>query len=104
MPVAFVQEFAATGDDRSTTNYDAVAARVMPEGDWPTGMIFHTAGWDEDRKVFRIFDVWETREDSQRFMDERVGPIMQELAGDRPAPGPPPDRQYFYELHHLVKQ
>ena len=102
MAVAFVQEFPATGDDRSTTNYDAIAARIDPENDRPKGMIVHTAGWDEDQKVFRIFDVWETQEDAQRFMDERLMPIMEELAGDGPPPGPPPARQYYYEIHHLV--
>lgn len=61
-------------------------------------------GWrDEDRNVFRIFDVWETQEGRQ-FIDERLMPILQELAGDGPPPGRPPDREYFYELHDLVKQ
>ena len=103
MAVAFMQEFPATGDDRTTTNYDAISARIDPENDWPKGMLFHTAGWDEDQKLFRIFDVWETQEDAQRFMDERLMPIMEELAGDGPPPGPPPARQYYYEIHHLVK-
>ena len=103
MPVAFVQEFAIRDDDRSTTNYDAVSERLNPDANWPEGLIFHTAGWDEDRKVFRIFDVWETREQGQRFVDERVMPIVMELGGgDRPLV--PPEREYYYEIHHLVKQ
>jgi len=97
MPVAFIQEFAATDDDRSTANYDMVVKQVMPEKDWPQGLLFHTAGWDEEARVFRIFDVWETQEDSQRFQDERVMPIVQGV-------GAPPDRSHYYELHHLVKQ
>jgi hypothetical protein len=97
MPVAFIQEFAATDDDRSTTNYDTIMKQIMPENDWPQGMIFHTAGWDEEARVFRIFDVWETQEDSQRFQDERLMPIMQ-------GAGAPPDRSHYYEIHHLVKQ
>ncbi len=103
MAVAYVQEFPVLDDDRSTTNYDAVSARIDPESDRPKGMILHSAGWDEEQKVFRIFDVWETQEDAQRFMDERLTPILEELAGDGPPPGPPPARQYYYELHHLVK-
>lgn len=97
MPVAFIQEFAATDDDRSTANYDMIVKQVMPENDWPKGLIFHTAGWDEGTKVFRIFDVWETQEDSQRFQDERLIPIMQ-------GAGAPPDRSHYYDIHHLVKQ
>ena len=60
------------------------------------GLIFHTAGWDEGTKVFRIFDVWETQEDSQRVQDERLIPIMQ-------GAGAPPDRSHYYEIHHLVQ-
>jgi len=103
MAVAYVQEFPATGDDRSTTNYDAISERINPEADRPKGMIVHTAGWDEEQKVFRIFDLWETQEDAQRFIDGRLMPIMEEMAGDGPPPGRPPARQYFYEIHHLVK-
>ncbi len=44
MPVAFIQEFAATDDDRSTANYDMIVKQIMPEDDWPKGLIFHTAG------------------------------------------------------------
>lgn len=102
MSFAWVQEFPIIDDDRSTTNYDAVAARLDPENDRPQGMISHTAGWDEEQKVFRILDVWETKEDAQRFLDEKLAPILQELTGDGPPPGAAPAREYFYELHHVV--
>ena len=73
MPVAFVQEFAIT--DRSTKNYDSVKERLG--GDPIDGLIFHTAGFDDDNDVFRIFDVWESREHADRFlecvMDDRRG-------------------------------
>ena len=59
MPVAFVQEFSADPGDRSTANYDAVAARL---GDVrPDGLLIHTAGFDDDAGVFHVFDVWESR-------------------------------------------
>ena len=63
MAAAFVQEFAIVDGDTSTTNYDAVAGelgRVAPDG-----LIVHTAGFDHDRGVFRIVDVWESREAGQ---------------------------------------
>jgi len=103
MAVAFIQEFKAQGDDRSTTNYDAVNERLNVRDNPPPGGIFHTAGWDEDAGVFRIFDVWETREDCERFLSERLMPLIEELAA---AAGPdanfaPPDREGFYELHDV---
>ena len=58
MAVAYIQEFPI--GDRSTTNYDFVADKI---GDGPfDGLIVHTAGFDGEAGVFRILDVWETRE------------------------------------------
>jgi hypothetical protein len=60
---------------------------------------FHTAGFS-GTGLFRIFDVWESEEDWQRFNDERfmpaVAPIIERA-------GAPPSVQYTYELHDVVK-
>ncbi len=102
MAVAFIQEFDVDpGGDRSTANYDAVARRLNADADPPDGIIVHTAGFDEDAKVFRVFDVWETPEQGRRFMEERLMPLLRELFGDAP-PGAAPRREYFYELHDVV--
>jgi len=102
MLVAFVQEFSADPGDRSTANYDAVAARL---GDVrPDGLLIHTAGFDDDAGVFRVFDVWESQEQGQRFIDEQVMPIVNELmAGQPEGSGGPPQRQTYYELHDLIR-
>jgi hypothetical protein len=100
MAVAFVQEFPVDpSGDRSTTNYDAIQQRLDATSNPPEGGILHTAGFDEEAGVFRIFDVWETREQAERFVQERVMPIVQEVTGGQAAP---PQRQYFYELHDLM--
>lgn len=93
MAVALVQEFRIQDGDRSTTNYDAINERLKNE--MPDGAVIHTAGFDGD--VFRIFEVWESREQCERFWEERVMPLVQELAGDQ---APPPDRQAIYDLHN----
>jgi hypothetical protein len=102
MAVAFVQEFTIQGDDRSTTNYDTVNERLNTRNDPPDGGIVHTAGFDEEAGVFRIFDVWETREQGERFINERLMPIVEELMASR-SDATPPDRQTWYELHDLMK-
>jgi hypothetical protein len=102
MPFAFIQEFRIDGDDRSTTNYDTVSERLNLDENPPVGAIIHTAGFDEDAGVFRIFEVWETREACEKFLTERVMPIVEELVGAG-ADAPPPDRQSLYELHGLMK-
>ena len=100
MAVAYVQEFAIV--DRSTKNYDFVADKI---GNGPfDGLIVHTAGFDDEAGVFRILDVWETREHAERFLAEHVNPLME--AGPDSFPNPdnftPPSRDAYYELHDVV--
>jgi hypothetical protein len=100
MAFAFVQEFKIRGEDRSTTNYDAIAERVDVASSPPDGLIVHTAGWDEENGVFRIFDVWESREHADRFLQERLQPAL-----DQGVPNPesaaPPEREGSYDLHEV---
>jgi hypothetical protein len=98
--IASVQEFDVEAGDRSTTNYDAVTARLR-EQDPPKGLILHTAGFTPD-DVFRVFSVWESAEDAQSFTDEVLMPMMQSLPAPTGDAGPP-DRQYVYPLHDLQR-
>src|SRR6476620_10640097 len=66
MAVAFVQEFEIEDGDTSTTNYDAVVAELELQ-ELPDGLLIHTAGFDHEAGVFQIFDVWETREQGEKF-------------------------------------
>ena len=72
MAVAFVQEFAIRGDT-STANYDAVASELNLQAP-PDGALIHTAGFDHEAGVFRIFEVWETREQGEQFIADRLNP------------------------------
>ena len=102
MPVAYIQEFKIRDDDRSTTNYDAVTARLAVESNRLEGVIVHTAGFDENAGVFRIFEVWESREQAERFQRERLQPIIDELMASR-EDARPPERDDSYELHNVVR-
>ncbi len=105
MPVAFIQEFTIRDGDTSTSNYDAVAAALNLQGA-PDGALIHTAGFDHDAGVFRIFDVWETREQGDRFMTETLMPILERTAAEAQGRGDdsftPPDREGWYELHDVM--
>jgi len=101
MPIAVVAEFDVQPGDRSTLNYDAMSERLNAEGDPLAGLILHTAGFD-DGDVFRIFDVWETGEDARRFAAERLQPVLAEGPRDPTRTGGP-NREYRYELHHVIK-
>jgi hypothetical protein len=105
MAVAFVQEFAIRDGDTSTTNYDAVGAALNLQNA-PDGALIHTAGFDTDAGVFRIFDVWQTREQGERFIAETLMPILERLRAEAEARGDdsftPPDREGWYELHDVM--
>ncbi len=72
-------EFEIQNGDTSTTNYDAVVGAINLQ-DAPGGLLIHTAGFDHDAGVFRIFDVWETREQGEKFISERLNPIIEPMA------------------------
>ena len=102
MPFVVLQEFKIAGDDRSTTNYDDVSEHLGLDTNPPDGMIVHTAGWDEEGGVFRVLEVWETKEDSERFRRERLQPAFEEkLGADNDVR---PDRDASYELHNLISR
>ena len=101
MAVAFVQEFPI--QNRSTENYDYVKQQL---GDGPfDGLILHSAGFDDESGVFRILDVWETREQGERFQKEHIDPMIE--SGPQNFPNPdnftPPTREAYYELHDVIK-
>ena len=100
MAVVYIQEFPIA--DRTTTNYDFVADKI---GDGPfDGLIAHTAGFDDDAGVFRNLDVWESREQAERFLAENLQPLVDQGPQAFPAPEnfTEPTRDGFYELHHVV--
>jgi hypothetical protein len=99
MAVAFIQEWRNANP--GTENYDAVAAKVDAQSNPPEGLIAHTAGRDSNG-VFRIFDIWETREHAERFQQERIMPIVNELMQQQESMTPP-DVQDTYELHDVFR-
>ena len=102
MAIAYVQEFAIVDGDTSTTNYDAVNDALGLTGP-PSGLIAHTAGFDHDRGVFRIFDVWESRDAGQSFIDGKLMPIIERMAAEHSEEDfAPPTAEYWYDLHDTI--
>ncbi len=103
MAVVYVQEFVVEDGNWSTANYDFAKKQI---GDDPIdGLIVHTAGFDKDASVFRIMDVWESQEQAERFIAERVQPMMEQGLEALPDPqnATPPTREVFYDLHDVRK-
>src|SRR5690348_6483275 len=78
MADAIIWEF--DGVDRN--DYDAVNDKlgIDPEqgGGWPEGLILHTGAEKPGGLV--VFEVWESKEDQERFLNERLRPAL-EAAG-----------------------
>jgi hypothetical protein len=92
MAIAVVQEWHMEVTDRATPNYDAITERLQAEGPID-GLRVHTAGFFTHG--FRIFEVWESREHFERFMRDRLVPLIQEVASsDSRQP-----QTEVYELH-----
>ena len=70
-----------------TDMYDKVSAE-MGMDDAPNGLIFHWAGHVDGK--WTITDVWESREDYDRFRTGRLFPAIQKVSGMDPASGPQP--------------
>ena len=101
MAVAHIQEFPIQGGDRTTGNYDAINERIRSSGTQAAGLIVHTAGFDEEASVFRIFDVWESLEQGQAFHDGVVMPAVRSVIGEDLSGGAPPSRDSWYQLHDV---
>ncbi len=76
--------------------YDQVirAMGFSPGGPGAPGGLFHWVTGTKDG--VRIVDVWETREQYERFAEEQIGPLSQEAG----VPGRPDVT--FYEVHNYL--
>ncbi len=72
--------------------YDAVNAEMGVEQNPPEGLIFH-AGSPMEEGNWSVIDFWESREQFDRFQQERLGPAVQAL-GDKAPPNPPTIKEF----------
>src|SRR5438128_1049652 len=75
MADGLILEFEGVGQEQ----YDAVNQRLgidpkRGQGDWPPGLLFHAGGAKAGGWV--VFEVWETRDAQERFMNERLGQAL----------------------------
>lgn len=98
MAIAVIQEFPIEGDDRTTTNYDRVQEALGTRANPPAGGLVHSAGFDEQAGVFRVFDVWESEEAWEAFFNDRLMPVVSPLMEEG---GRSPEIR-VYELHDFM--
>ena len=99
MAVAYISEFPI--GDRSTENYEFMKEKLA--GEEIDGLIVHTAGFDDDNGVWRLVDVWETREYAEQFIQRKMGMVRPEELPRPDTAAQRPTREGYYELHDFVK-
>jgi hypothetical protein len=73
--------------------YERLREVIGLEG--PAGGIAHLAGPNPDGG-WRVIEVWESEEDAQRFLEERLRPAAEAVG----APPPPPPQ--FWPVHDYI--
>ena len=69
--------------------YDAMHARLLDlTGGTADGLLVHVARATETG--FQIVDVWESKEQFERYQKELIGPLLAEMTGGDASPGDGP--------------
>ena len=97
MPVGVLAELQGVNPE----TYDSVNDEMDIDNNRPEGLIFHTAGKIESG--MRIFDVWESAEDYERFERERLMPAVEKVGMGMDQTGGPPQPPEIYTLHNFMR-
>jgi len=92
--MAIAAELNFTGG--TLEQYDQTIKKMgfVPGGAGAPGGLFHWVTKTDEG--VRAVDVWETKEQFERFAQEKIGPISAEVG----VPGPP--RTTFHEVHNYL--
>ncbi len=75
MSDALVFEFSGVSvDDYQTVNALLALDPATGGGDWPAGLLSHTAGVGS--AGFMVFEVWDSQASQQDFLASRLGPAL----------------------------
>ncbi|MGN6215924.1 MAG: hypothetical protein ACTHN7_03060 [Solirubrobacterales bacterium] len=99
MAEALILEFEGYSvDDYERVNGALGIDMQTGEGPWPQGLLLHSAS--SRPGGFVIYELWASKEDQQRFMDERLGQALQEGGVE----GPPARMEWLaVQSHHNLE-
>lgn len=80
--------------------YDAVMEKIGLDEKPVEGLIFHSAG--ELEGSFQVFNVWESRENFDRFTAERLRPAQVAIMGEERLAALPDADIVHVEIHNYV--
>jgi hypothetical protein len=86
--------------DVGPDEYDAVVSSMRFHDEPPDGLIVHTAAVTSNARM-RVFDVWQSQEAHDRFVERRLKPAISAVVGEeRDGRLHAPE---VHQLHSLVK-
>jgi hypothetical protein len=94
MAIAVVMDF----DGATLEQYDRVVELMeyQPGGHGAPGSLFHWV--TETNSGIRVTDVWKTREEFDKFAQERIGPFTREAGFEAPP------QMTFYDVHNHMAE
>jgi hypothetical protein len=78
--------------------YDAVSAKLDAANNPPEGSIFHCAGELDGR--FQVFEIWESREAHERFVEDRLRPAIRDVVGEEAFAAMPEAERTETQIHN----
>ncbi|HET9153608.1 MAG TPA: hypothetical protein VFN85_05790 [Solirubrobacterales bacterium] len=95
MADALILEFDGFGaEDYERVNGHLGIDMQSGEGDWPEGLLMHTAATKPGGLV--IYEIWASQADQERFAEGRLGRALQESGAE----GPPSRMEWLGHLTH----
>lgn len=80
--------------------YDAVTGEMGLTEQPPEGLIFHSAGELEGR--FQVFNVWETGENFEKFVTDRLRPAQVAVMGEERVAALPDAEIVHVAIHNYL--
>ena len=78
MPAGLILQFSGTGlAEYNRVNELLGIDQKSNTGNWPAGLLCHAGGTTNDGSLV-VMEVWESRDAQGRFMQERLGPALQQ--------------------------
>jgi hypothetical protein len=76
--------------------YESMKKEVDWEGDPPKGLIIHSSAFDESGNSTNVVDIWDSEQDLNNFVSNRLIPVMQKH--DIPIP-PKPEISQIHNIN-----
>ena len=83
-----------TGDGFTKQMYEQLRKEVDWEHKHPTGVILHSAGFDDSGNNLRVADIWESEQDLNSYVNSRLKPVMEKINA-------PPPKGEIFTLHNV---